>query len=298
VDPTHRNRALGALAVAIAVGLGWAASTSITSDVEASVAQIRSREQSPEQAQAAALAREHKLRLTADYFASKLAEDLEEYALAGPDLDTLKRQNAFEQLVSDPRILAPGESVQLGSIRLQAKIEKVTYEREGASVSARHALVGVTNVGDSPVGYFLRVRSADRGECKVRGSVRHNAMALLPGETADVAVCAGTGGAEILDLRTLTVTPIGYVYLGKLPPQTVGHDAVTARSHDAGRKVSTCSQVPAMALAERIRGGELQWQDVADFYSRHNCERNQFVDGYRWQEAPLAELPWRGAGGG
>lgn len=292
MDAVLRNRLIAGAGALIAFFIGASMAGETTAEVEQKVELIAAREKSPEQAQAEALARDHNLEKTTGFFGKALADDLTKYALASPDLETLKKPNAFVHLIDDPKVLAPGATFDSDHIRVAATVEKVKYRRQGATVTAKHAVAKVTNVSDVPLAYFMRVRSSDRGECRVRGTRLHNVMALGPGETVDVAVCAGTGGVEVLDLRALEVTPIGVVYLSKLPPVAVGHDAVTARSHAPGRGVELCSQVPSVRLANLIKRGEVQWEDVADFYSRHNCEREQYVDGYRLATEPLTELPW------
>lgn len=293
MDAVVRNRLIAGAALLVVFLIGYSLSGETTAEVEEKVDRIRASEKSPEQAQAEALARTHKYKETNEFFAKELAGDFESFAVAPIDIATLRKPNAYEHLVTEPKVLAPGNAFNSSRLNVKAVIEQVKYRREGAEVNARHAIAKVRNVSDVPVAYYLRVRSADRGECKVRGSRTHNAMTLLPGETADVVVCAGTGGLEILDLRVLEVTPIGHVYLSKLPPGAVGYDAVSARSHQPGRKIELCSQVPSVKLANLIKAGTVEWQDIADFYSRHNCERGQYVDGYRHATEDLAALPYR-----
>lgn len=291
MDPLMRNRLLAGAGVLVAFLIGMSTASETTAAIEEKVELVRARERSPEQAQAEALAREHKYKKTGDYFASKLEEDLAGYGLTGVDAETLAQPNAFEHPIAEPKTLAPGGSFESEHVRVQASIDKVSYRRQGATITAKHAVAKVTNKSDVPIAYFIDVRSSDRGECKVRGTIMHNAMSLLPGETAEIAVCAGSGGIEILDLRVLEVTPIGHVYVSRLPPQTVGYDAVSARAHTAGRGVQMCSAVPSVKLATLIRDTELAWEDVVDFYSRHNCDRVQYVDGYVRATEPLPSLP-------
>jgi hypothetical protein len=291
-----RNRLLAGAGVLVAFLIGMSTASETTAAIEDKVELVRAREKSADQAQAEALAREHKYKKTGDYFASKLEEDLATYGLSGVDVETLKQPNAFEHPIDEPKVLAAGASFESKHLRVKAAVEKVSYRRQGATVSANHSVAKVTNQSDVPVAYFIDVRSSDRGECKVRGTRMHNAMSLLPGETAEIAVCAGTGGIEILDLRVLEVTPIGHVYVSRLPPQTVGYDAVSARAHTPGRGIEMCSSVPSVKLATLIRDTRLTWEDVVDFYSRHNCDRVQYLDGYERATEPLPALPVAAAG--
>ena len=167
----------------------------------------------------------------------------------------------------------------------------MTYREHGARVAARHSVATITNVSTTPIAYFLRVRSADRGQCPTRGARLHNAMALLPNEKAEAVVCAGKGRIKIEDLRVLEITPLGHAYFSKIPPIAVGHDAVTASAHQPLRKLPLCTKTPSVTISNALRGGVSQWEDVADFYSRHNCERYQFFPGYKLAKEALPELP-------
>ena len=44
-------------------------------------------------------------------------------------------------------------------------------------------------------------------------------------------------------------------------------------------------------LSGAIRDGHARWVDVVDFYSRHNCHRHAFFDGYEHVDGPAARLP-------
>jgi hypothetical protein len=116
-------------------------------------------------------------------------------------------------------------------------------------------------------------------------------MALLPGESAEVVVCAGSGAVKVEDLKVLEITPIGHAYVSKVPPPTVGHDPISSRSHAPHKKVPMCSMVPSTRIGNLIKLGKAQWRDVMDFYARHSCERFQFFAGYTMATEPVERLP-------
>lgn len=116
-------------------------------------------------------------------------------------------------------------------------------------------------------------------------------MALLPGETAEVAVCAGGGAVQVEDILVLETTPIGYVYFSRVPPAAVGYDAATAQAHRPAIKAELCTRLPAVRIANALREGEVTWPDVADFYTRHPCDEYQMPLSYRRAVEPVAELP-------
>ncbi|MEE9386157.1 MAG: hypothetical protein V3V08_22315 [Nannocystaceae bacterium] len=288
-----RERIVAALAVAL-VALGGVSLAGLAGADSARRADVLLDQEVPAHvAQDRALARDLTFKRTKDYFSAGIKSDAEAFGVPHISLESLSLANHYERTVIDRRVLGPGQTLRSKHLKVTAAVRRVTYAREGVSVKTRHLVARVENTSSRPVAYFMRVNSVARGECKVRGVLRHNAMALLPRGKADVVVCAGRGKLAILDLRELEITELGYVYLSKLPPLAVGHDLHSVRAHHPGRGVKICSQVPAERLRRRIVEGSLRWQDVADFYARHNCDRKQFVDGYSLATRTLAQLPYR-----
>jgi len=194
-------------------------------------------------------------------------------------------------LVDKPLVLAAGRSWFAAPLRVRIDQEKVKYQKHGAIVTASHTIATITNTGSIPVAYFAVLRSEDRGRCEVRGARMHNAMALLPDESAEIVVCAGTGKVRIETLEILEVSELGYYYFSKVPPLAASHDGVTAAAHRPPKSVQLCQHMDYATLAGRLTEGSMRWVDLADFFSRHDCERFRFLPGYRYQERPLARLP-------
>jgi hypothetical protein len=117
-------------------------------------------------------------------------------------------------------------------------------------------------------------------------------MALMPKESAEVVVCAGGGSVRVDRLEILEVSTVGYHYLSRIPPSTVGHDGITTGSHRPLHRLDLCKTVDTRGVGGQIRQGLTRWVDVADFYSRHNCDRFRFFVEYRYQDGPRT-LPAR-----
>lgn len=291
VDPLVRNRALAGAAVLAVVVLGGYQSGAVARGTEAKVAQLREKEVSAQDAQRMALARDLTFKKQQGYFEAELEADFKAFGLTPISMDQLKAPNVFVHALQSPITLSAGRTWSSEHLKIRASIEKVNFQKSGARVLARHSVATVTNKSSKPVAYHMRVRSAKRGHCKVRGARVHNAMALRPGESAEVVVCAGTGAIKVEDVRVLEVTPLGALYVSKVPPVAVGHDAVTSRVHQPFGKHEKCSKVPAVKITNWIKVGRMKWEDVVDFYSRHNCERVQVHADYRLATEPLDTLP-------
>lgn len=300
MDAELRNRLIVGLVVALVAVLGVYRSGHTARAADARLDDLMAQVKNPDAAQAEALARDFEYSNTDVHFSAELDKDLEYYGLANVDLELLRQPNEYEHPITsaEPVVIAPGKQRRAGALQVKAKLDKVEYNKGGATIKAMHAMAQLKNVSKSPVAYYIEVRSSDRGDCKVKGTRRHNAMALMPGETAELVVCGGRGGVEILDLQTLEITPLGYVYLSKLPPQAIDLEPSRAQAHHGPRAATRCDGVPTSRIAMAIDAEATSWADVVDFYSRHNCDRLQVPDGYRRAEAPVEQLPVMAGKGG
>jgi hypothetical protein len=220
----------------------------------------------------------------------QLREDLLRFGLTPMTAQELARPNAYFDEVTEPVTLAPGRTWSSPHLRLRVRLDKVEYMQRGAKVSAVHVVARAENVGSKPIAYALRMRG-EAGKCEVRGAREHNAIALRPGEQAEIVVCAGRDRVVLERLEVLEVTELGHRYLSQLSPLALGSDAITAAAHAPQVQVSTCPDLDTKALAAYLQAGTAAWADVVDFYSRHDCQRLQFFPGYRRAEEPLASLP-------
>jgi hypothetical protein len=234
-------------------------------------------------------------RATAAYdpaaFAANIAADAKGFAVETSLLE-LGDAQAFKSVLQDPVVLGPGQSWASDQFSAKASHEKVQYQQHGAMISAKHAVLTLHNVSRTPVAYFIRARSHDRGSCEVRGARMHNAMALMPDEKAEIVVCAGGGKVRIDELLVLETSPLGYMYMSQVPPSAVGHDGITTTAHTPIKRVETCRDIDSKGIAGRIRDGLTRWVDVADFYTRHNCHRFGFSPSYHYTGTKIERLPY------
>lgn len=217
--------------------------------------------------------------------------DAAKFGLPEPKMTELANPQKHTVQLDEEVVLRGGETWKGGTMSIRASVEKVNYQQHGATVSAPHRVVTLSNDGDKPVAYKLSVGAPGTEKCKVRGSRMHNAMTLRPSETAEVVVCAGQGRVKVEHLETLEVSELGYHYYAQLPPTAVGYDSVTAHAHRPLVKVNRCDRTDPTAILRMLGTGSLRWVDVADFFSRHSCHEYELFEGYRHQEAPRTRLP-------
>ncbi len=286
----HRITAAAGLLSVVAAGVFWVAAKTDTSAQKTRT--LLAREVPAEDARARAMARNHNSAGSRSYFDAELQADLEAFSLAPMSIDILAEPNRFSLPITKRRSLTIGGELRGDHVRIEVVEKKISAQSQGISVNRLHSLVVARNVGDVPIAYFLDVKATGDDACD--GSRRHNAMALRPGESAEVLACPGRRQFHVSELRVLELTPIGHVYVSQLPPEIVGYPAFVSRAHTGGSGVQPCTQLPAAQLNSRIRSGELQWEDIVDFFSRHSCARHSFVPGYRRATATLSQLPVNG----
>ena len=282
-------RVVAGITLAVVVGAGIYLSGKLVRDSRARVAELRDGDGEL----ADALDRESQRTELADEaeFSDAVRGDALDLSVTGFDYEAFRGPYRYATEIREAVILGAGQSWSSPHLRVSAAHEKVTYQQHGAIVAARHAIAYVENISAVPIGYFLRVRSHDRGHCEVRGARMHNAMALMPKERAEIVVCAGGGKIRLEQLFVLEVPELGAYYLSQVPASAVAHDDVTAGSHRPLKRVGMCTGLDDKGLSTLIKEGETRWVDVMDFYARHNCTRHQFFVGYRYSPDGPARLP-------
>lgn len=291
MDATVRNRILLSLGVLIALVMAVSFDARATSETEARLETLKDHNVNPRAARAKATQRDLIMHRVSRGFQEKLDEDAATFALQPTTPEVLGKANKYIRLIEDNVTLKMGQAYESDWLKVSAVTEKVAYQRSGAEIRANHSIAYVENVHESPVAYFIDVRSADLGNCQVRGARRHNANALLPGERAEIAVCAGSKPIEIHRLEAMELTPLGYNYVSMIPPRATGYDETTAQSHYSGRRHKVCTQIPSERLALALRDDSIGWRDVVDFFSRHNCHRYPWLWAYRFSETGVDKLP-------
>ena len=285
-----RSIAGACLALALIIG-GWVGSR-LTLETGDAVSVALAKRVDPDQAQREALKQEASYEDSETFYQTRIDEAVARHELPAPSLDRLRQPNTFFHVTSkgDPATIEPGATFGRAGLEIEVEVEEIKVEQRGVSKTGQHTLALLRNVGDKPLAYFLRLRSAD-GDCQGRALTRWDTMALLPDEQAELSICSGEHAVEVVDLRVMEVTELGALWVSKVPPQAVGHDDFVARAHQPGTGIEMCAEIPAVEFAARIEAGEAQWEDIVDYYSRHDCEHFRWWPGYTRIVDPLDSLP-------
>ena len=225
-----------------------------------------------------------------EQFSMRLGEDAKAFGLEAISVEALSQPNAYFNELPEPVVLGNKKSWSSDHLQIKVHLDRVNYMQHGARVSSVHSLARIENISPVPIAYRAILRG-EAGKCEVRGAREHNAITLIPGESAEIVVCAGRDRVRIEGVEVLEVTPLGHHYLSQIPPRALGSDSTSDAGHRPKVSVPKCTRVDTKALLAYLQAGTATWADIVDFYSRHNCHRLDFFPGYRRAEAPLAGLP-------
>lgn len=286
------TRSVAATGLVMVLLMGGWVNSRMALDTADAVDLTMARRIDPEQAQRKALAETASYANSEEFYQTRIDDAAERYQIDAPSRARLLEPNTFFHVASpgDPRSIALGASLREAGLQINVKAEEVEVERRGMRTKNIHTFAVFHNVSATPLAYFVRMRSR-AGDCQIRAQTRYNAMVLVPDERAEISVCAGQHEVELTDLRVMEVTEVGARWLSKIPPQAVGHDDLGGRSHYAGKGVEMCAEIPAVEYARQLDAGTVAWEDIVDFYSRHDCEHYRWWPGYHRVTAPLETLP-------
>jgi hypothetical protein len=286
------TRGIAGVGVVVVLAIGGYVGSRLGLDLSDKVDLALTHRVSAEQAQAKALDKQASYHTSEAFYQTRVDEAVEKHGLSKPELASLREPNTFYQPItlSDPKLVAPGSSLREAGLELAIVVDTIAVERRGMRTKTQQTMARVRNVGDKPLAYWIDMRSRS-SDCGVRALTHYDALVLLPDETAEISVCSGSHEVEVIDMRVLELTELGAVWVDKLPPQALGLDDVAVRSHAPGSGVEVCTEMPVAEFARLLKSGDSQWEDIIDFYSRHDCDHYRWWPGYKRVIEPLAELP-------
>lgn len=287
----------GAALLAVLVLGAWR-SDGLTDEQGAAAHQLLAQEVSAVEARTQALSEAPSYMQTPVYYQTELEATLTSLDMkvdVDALLDRLRQPNTFYHPISRsaPAVLKSGERRTEQRLELAAIEEELEVQRSGLETTGAHTLLRLHNLGEVPLAYHLVARSHQGGDCKMRAITQYDALVLGPGEQARISICSGGHDVEILDLRFMEVSEIGARWIRQVPGRALGLDEIAASGHKPSKHVPSCSLVPVHDTAQAITRGEAQWEDVVDYYSRHDCNIYRWSAGYTRILEPLAQLPAR-----
>jgi len=256
------------------------------------------------------------LRYTEGFYKASLDDDFKKLGVPKIEVTTLAKPLVYADETGAAKkstLKADRDAVETPHLKLATHtVKEWAMTSSGQGYRYEHILLEITNRTDKPIAYHV-VTSIDHPErCKTKGAIQHNAIALGPGETVRRTECLWKPGAtlSLKKLEVLELNDLGYYYVSRLQPTQVLLDERTAAGHEPPKGQKLCAFVPWREIQTAAEGGTTSWEDVMDFYARHNCDEYSFWRGYhRWtkpgalpshatEPAPPAPAPAAPAPGG
>lgn len=226
------------------------------------------------------------------YFSGLVDQDIKNYKLEGFTLKDLRAGNPKFAEFSGDQTLKANASLETDHLTLKLTTKKVPVGEEGNQIRLVHLLLSITNKTDKHLAY--RVDTKVVGACGKKGVLPHNAIVLKPQQAIVRTECMPRKRAQlhIKRVEVMELSPLGYHYVSRLDPQPLKYDPRTSEGHVRMPEFKQCKiPLPWRAIGPALERGEVQWYDVVDFYSRHNCDEYSFHTGYQWRAKGPAELP-------
>ncbi|MFH1132352.1 MAG: hypothetical protein V1754_13535 [Pseudomonadota bacterium] len=183
-----------------------------------------------------------------------------------------------------------GKEFETPSLLIKASSRKLLVGQEGNNYRAKHLTLEITNKTDKFLAY--RVRTTISGDCRGQGFLPFNALALKPHERIERSECLlnKTYDLAIKQVEVMELTSLGYHYVSRLDPLRMQFDRRTSEGHQTSI-LPTCKMLPWRVFAQEFNAKKLEWYDVIDFYSRHDCDHYAFYAGYKWAKSGPTQLP-------
>jgi hypothetical protein len=217
-----------------------------------------------------------------------LARDADAAGVTTPAYEDMTRKLAFRS--DDARhVLEVGErAIEVAGLRLAAVYANETLALE------------IENTTNANLGYFIKTTPTPAiADCVKARPLPFNAMVIEKGAKETRVECVKRSGVAVVvtKVETVELSPLSVYYLKQVPPASVGIEERVAKGHVAPKTAEPCSPILSQAVRTGLERGEIDWRDLADFYSRHRCQTYSFPLGYRafTQDAQRA-IPAAGPG--
>ena len=229
---------------------------------------------------------------TVDGYKAILTEDSKKYA-AGISVSALADPMPYKLEFEGNHRLMGRDSLQTPHLDISARVEKQWSGMGGnQGIAVDQFLLTIKNKTNKYVAYRVVTEVPDARVCRNKGVIPHNAIALKPQEEITRTECLWTRGffAIIKRVEVTEVPAFSYYYISRLHPPHVLYSERTSQGHQTpiGKP---CELVPWRDISAGSEAGEVGWDDVIDFYARHNCDEYTFYKGYKRRTKRDEALP-------
>jgi hypothetical protein len=199
-------------------------------------------------------------------------KDAAEAGVPAPTYEEMTKKLAFR---SDEtrHVLEVGQPpIEVAGLQLAAVIANETLALE------------MKNTTSENLGYYIKTSpTPNSGECNRARPLPLDVMVIGKGEKQTRVECVYREGMALVveKVQTVETSPLSAYYLRQVPPALVGVEERVAKGHVAPKSKEPCSPILSQAVRTSFERGQIDWRDLADFYSRHRCQTYSFPLGYR-----------------
>jgi hypothetical protein len=231
------------------------------------------------------------IRFTEGYYRALLEEDAKRFGVAPFDVSQMLAPANYQAEFRGAQTLGK-RPMMTNHLKIAVRSERVRVGTTESGFSVEHLVLRIENTSDKPIAYVVETKLTDPKGCSGKGDMGHNAIALKPHESIDRTECIYARWNELRVTRVdvMELTLLGYHYVSRLTPTQLGLDDRAGGGHLVPGGAQVCQHVPGREVREGLMRGTTRWQDVMDFYARHNCDEYWFFAGYRMREQPLEKL--------
>ncbi len=201
-----------------------------------------------------------------------LAKDAATAGVPTPTSDEMTRKLPFRSDESRHVLEVGQDAIEVAGLRI-------------AAVRANDTIaLDIQNTTSADLGYMIKTQPTPNiSGCNTARPLPFDAMVIDHGakQTRVECVYRNDMAIAVTKVETVELPPLQAYYLRQVPPPLVGIEDRVARGHVAPKSKEPCSPMLSQAVRTELERGEIDWRDLADFYSRHRCQTYSFPLGYR-----------------
>lgn len=224
-------------------------------------------------------------------FKGLITEAAKFHKLEAFDYKAFKKGNPLVTEFSGDQEIKKKAPLETDHLKLQVLTKVVKVGEEGTSVGMPTIVLSITNKSDKHLAYMVKTRV--KGECRDKGVIAHNAIAIKPQETLLRTECQPRKKAALHVTRVtlMQISPLAFFFVSRLDPQNLQYEERTYAGHLQNPDFKQCKfPAPWRRVKAGLKAGA-KWYDIIDYYTRHTCDEYSFFSEYRRSEKGPQSLP-------
>jgi hypothetical protein len=235
------------------------------------------------------------MRFSVVYYKALIEQDAKSYGIPAPPYEDLLQPNPYFDELRERHRLRIKAPLETRHLRITLEVSKQTTIIESHRLSSDHFVLRIENRTPLYLAYRIRTAVPEKGKCRLKAEIPHNALALEPEQTVLRTECLYRKGGfvDITGIEVIELPALSAFYVSRVPPNSTLFDPRTSASHVPPRGTMCMQTFSWREIKDGIEKQELGWRDFIDFYARHSCSEYSFFKSYRYRGDPSTPLPTR-----